>query len=85
MSSFITLLIKGSKINESAAHNVILQQKSTKEEIDFHIFRQEEAILYRPKFLLSMDLRKLSSYFQNFNFLPIQNYINYNFIFLLTD
>ena len=60
MSSFITLLIKGSKINESAAHNVILQQKSTKEEIDFHIFRQEEAI--QTQILKSMDLRKLSSY-----------------------
>ena len=83
MSSFITLLIKGSKINESAAHNVILQQKSTKEEIDFHIFRQEEAITVQTQ--IFVDLRKLSSYFQNFNFLPMQNYINNNFIFLLTD
>ena len=66
MSSFITLLIKGSKINESAAHNVILQQKSTKEEIDFHIFRQEEAIIVQTQ--IFVDLRKLSSYFQNLNF-----------------
>ena len=57
MSLFITLLIKGSKINESAAYNVILQQQSTKEEINFPIFREQ----YRPKFFKpwAKVLRKL--------------------------
>ena len=80
MSSFITLLIKGSKINESAAHNVILQQKSTKEEIDFHIFRQEEAITVQTQIFVIHGLTQTK-----FLFSKLQFFINNNFIFRLTD